>query len=723
LLVLQAVVVALGALPLFFLARFRGLGAWVGLAIAVAYLLNPSIQAANWLEFHPVTLAPTLLIAAFYFLVVGRLGWFAVFAVLAASTKEEMGLLVAMMGVYAFFCLRRRRVGTMTFLLGAGWSFLAVFAIQPAFAGDNIHWGRYAYLGETVGAKVVTVVTRLDVIWRQLQQADVLRYFFELLLPVGFVALLALEVLFLALPSMVINLLADFAPMHQVTTLIYAAPIAAFVLLASVDGAKRLGNWSGRWARDSNSAAASRVTSHESRITSLLPALLILGGALVGQRLYGYLPGSGHYLALTVTEHHRRAQAIIEQIPAGARVAAQDRLNPHVAGRETAYLFPRVDDADTVFVDVTGPAWPQHPADLKAQLDGLLAGDFGVAAADDGYLLLSTQAITKELPAEFFTAWTEDPLLTAAGEGSTAGFAGFVSSDVIFGDELALRGYWVGVDRYGELVVKLVWEALRPLDRDLHTYVGYLDPELNVLHDSEFYPPPAALWYPTSLWTTGSPVVVQTLPWTLNADRFALAVGVYEGTDWASGSRLPVTSAGMGGDGELSSLPVLENGTLVRLGGYARAPDHTWQPVAPVAGSPGQGLDARFEGGLRLAGADLPQTVRRGTGIPITLQWQAEQPAGQDYQAFAHLLNEQGEKVAQLDWTPHDAVSKLPTAAWPAPWWGSDRQVLALPPEIPPGVYTLVAGLYDWQSGARVPVSGADARPDEAVTIGSIEVQ
>ena len=63
----------------------------------LAFLLNPSIQAANWLEFHPVTLAPTFLLAAFYFLVTKRTGWFALFAVLAASCKEEIALLVFMM--------------------------------------------------------------------------------------------------------------------------------------------------------------------------------------------------------------------------------------------------------------------------------------------------------------------------------------------------------------------------------------------------------------------------------------------------------------------------------------------------------------------------------------------------------------------------------------------------------------------------------------------------
>ena len=72
LLVLQAGVVALGACPLYALARAAAAHDWVALLFALAFLLNPSIQAANWLEFHPVTLAPTFLLAAFYCLVAKR---------------------------------------------------------------------------------------------------------------------------------------------------------------------------------------------------------------------------------------------------------------------------------------------------------------------------------------------------------------------------------------------------------------------------------------------------------------------------------------------------------------------------------------------------------------------------------------------------------------------------------------------------------------------------
>jgi uncharacterized membrane protein len=708
LLVLQAVVVALGAIPLFALARRRGLSDWLGLVFALAFLLNPTIQAANWLEFHPVTLAPTFLMAAFYFLVAGRTGWFVLFAILSASCKEEIGLLVAMMGLYAWLALRRPRLGLTTAALAGGWSLLAVLGIQNAVAGGNIHWGRYAYLGETTAQKLITLATRPDLVFAQLGKANVGRYFFELLLPVGFTALLAPEVLLLALPSLAINLLADFAPMHQATTLIYAAPVLPFVMLAAVMGVARVNDRIDRTRMTPTDAAQNPRPSVHSAF-QWTAALLVLGGALIGQRLWGVLPGSGNHLALVETAHHRRAQAVIAQIPPDAAVSAQDRLNPHVSGRRTVYIYPRVDDADSVLLDVTGPAWPQHPSDLRRSVEALLAGDFGVAAAQDGYLLLQRGATEKTLPPEFFTAW-------AAPADWTAPEAGFTETTVVFGDEtgdlLALRGYKVGADRYGELVVTLVWEVLRPLPDDLRVYAGYLDRELQTLHDSRFYPPVASLWYPTALWTPGAPVLMQTLPWTLDADRFVLGVGIYTGeTGWEQGKRLTVRQAE-------PALPVLEGDSLARLGGFVQTPDvATWTPMAPVTGAPSLPLDAAFAGGLHLTGATVPATAQPGANMPVTLFWRADAPPLADYSLFVQVLAATGANMAQWDGAPADAVSKLPASTWPAAWQGTHELTLALPATLPPGEYTVIAGLYDWQTGARLPVNGGDS-----VEIGRVEI-
>ena len=76
--------------------------------------------------------------------------------------------------------------------------------------------------------------------------------------------------------------------------------------------------------------------------------------SLIYQAAYGFLPGGGQFRGWEeVTDHHRRAGQIFAQIPPEAALSAQDRLNPHVSGRETLYIFDQVDDADHILLDVT----------------------------------------------------------------------------------------------------------------------------------------------------------------------------------------------------------------------------------------------------------------------------------------------------------------------------------------------------------------------------------
>ena len=87
LLVVQAVSVALGAVPVFLLAR-KHLGTdWAGLGLALVYLLYPPTQ---WLvvdDFHPVALATPLLLGAIWFLDENRLLPFALCAGAACLTQ------------------------------------------------------------------------------------------------------------------------------------------------------------------------------------------------------------------------------------------------------------------------------------------------------------------------------------------------------------------------------------------------------------------------------------------------------------------------------------------------------------------------------------------------------------------------------------------------------------------------------------------------------------
>src|SRR5690606_32116314 len=119
--------------------------------------------------------------------------------------------------------------------------------------------------------------TKPGLVWAQLQAANAGRYLAQLLYPVGFIALLGPEALLMALPSLAINLLADFSPMHQVYTLIYAAPIVPFVWIASVLGAQRAMHW-----------AEQRAGATAARAALLGATVLTLTGALLTHQVHGY---------------------------------------------------------------------------------------------------------------------------------------------------------------------------------------------------------------------------------------------------------------------------------------------------------------------------------------------------------------------------------------------------------------------------------------------------
>ncbi len=110
-------------------------------------------------------------------------------------------------------------------------------------------------------------------------------------------------------------------------------------------------------------------------------------------------------------------------------------------------------------------------------------------------------------------------------------------------------------------------------------------------------------------------------------------------------------------------------------------------------------------GSMKLLGYDISATTAR-TGDDIVLRhyWQAESAPAKALHVFNHLLNDQGEIAAQVDGIPL-FDSRRDTTSWDDPdeiMLGRNF-ILRLPSDLPPGAYTLATGLYDPQTGARLP--------------------
>src|SRR5437899_1346103 len=132
LLVLQSVVVPVGAVPLYWLARERMPNGWLPVSIALAYLLHPGTGYVMSFDFHPEALAMPLVLFALYFGLRGEAGRLALFSSAAALCKEDVALTVFAMGGYLAW-QGQRRLGVWTSVIALGWFALSMLVILPFF--------------------------------------------------------------------------------------------------------------------------------------------------------------------------------------------------------------------------------------------------------------------------------------------------------------------------------------------------------------------------------------------------------------------------------------------------------------------------------------------------------------------------------------------------------------------------------------------------------------
>jgi hypothetical protein len=109
-----------------------------------------------------------------------------------------------------------------------------------------------------------------------------------------------------------------------------------------------------------------------------------------------------------------------------------------------------------------------------------------------------------------------------------------------------------------------------------------------------------------------------------------------------------------------------------------------------------------FGGQIALIGIDMPaETVSAGSELFATAYWIAQTPLDINYQSFLHVLDSEGNLVAQSDKLN---PGEFPTRQWPTERYVRDSYRLALPQELPVGEYWLSIGLWVAEEGWRLPL-------------------
>ncbi len=542
LLLLQALLLSLAAIPVYRIAIRQLNDKWLALLFAIAYLLFPLIGFVNRFDFHPVVFSVLLFLLAYDLLEIDRPIWASFFVLLALTLREDVGFTVFAFGLYVALFMKRRTLGLIWAVVGISWSLTAVFIVIPYFRGGaSDTMGRYAWLGSSPLQIIESLFRQPGLVWDHLLVSYRWQLLLKLLLPLGFVALLSPAPLLVTIPALAYNILSE-TPSQSSIYFQYLAPVVPFIFIAAIQGAKRVQGW---------------FTPQRARL--LLGCWITLGIALAWIwdnpftkiiedpyfPVYGLTP-------FTNKESFAAAKALL---PPEVPVATMMAYAPHISLRpelhlfydrlkleERPYGFPQT---EYLLLSLTDLRWGVNARFFYSAIETAI-GQYGYEAmyANQDVILLhqtdEPQPLTgavlgrvidlldsggKYAPAAQETIdwmgqqWIIDQLpKTAAAQPAQ------------FDQEISLLGYETTTERApGQpLCVTLYWQTAAPPPHDYTVFLHLAAPDgfVQAQRDSQ----PVFGFYPTSSWQPGKIVTDMhclQLPAGLGPGSYDLLTGLY----------------------------------------------------------------------------------------------------------------------------------------------------------------------------------------------------
>jgi uncharacterized membrane protein len=375
LLVIQTLLLALGVVPIYLLARLKLEPGFLRLVWGLVYFLFLPVAFINLFDFHELALVVLPLGLAIYFLERGQLVPFVTSLLVTFLVKEELPLVGVAFGVYLLLARRNLRWG-LGVLAGSIAAFVVIVKLLiPAFAGSlyaafagRITY-RYAELGTTPQEIITNAFTHPVRDLRIIFQPQKLKFLIGIFGPVLGLSAISGFAVILVLPTLALLLLSNYPPQYAFTSH-YSAPLIALVIGTSIIGFARL------------------RTSWQPPV-----ALAVLASSLTFSVLFGDLPFSRHFdRQMFMTEPRYTAFAgELARIPSSASVAAENNLTPHLSQRRLIYNLEYEGPQDAEYLALDNAALGRNAAAFQDQIAKFEAMGYRTIATGDGLALLQRE--------------------------------------------------------------------------------------------------------------------------------------------------------------------------------------------------------------------------------------------------------------------------------------------------------------------------------------------
>ena len=354
LLVAQAVLFALAIPPLWLFTRRAFGGGQVAVVaaylVSVAYALSWPIAAALNFNFHEVAFAPALTAVALERLQAGRLRTALIALAALLLVKEDMGLLVAGIGLYLLVARpgvvpRQRLVAAAIIVAGIADTVLATYVLIPAFGGRSDYYWAYTSLGSNAGQAAWHLLTH-PVSSLQLLVTPRVKLITVLWLFGAFCFLPLLSPISLAVvPLLLERMLGSVFPNWWSTSFQYNAFLVVVLVCAAVNGAARLDRWVTRARQRSGPLTEDAAAGGRADRAGAGAGVVALGCAVAMCALAVCLVPQFHFRAALHPSFFQRdarmnaAAAAVAHVPSGVTVEAVNYLGPALSARDTVLLW------------------------------------------------------------------------------------------------------------------------------------------------------------------------------------------------------------------------------------------------------------------------------------------------------------------------------------------------------------------------------------------------
>jgi len=317
LLVLQTLLLAGPAVPIYLLARKYIKSTLIATSLVATYLLNPVLQQGNLNQFHPEAFQVLFISLAIYAAIERRSVLLVVMVVLSLMVKEDAALLVVPLGVWVA-ARRDRWLGIIIVVGSVLWAMVANWLIIPWLLGSSsIYSSRIPFGG--VSGLLSTLIRRPGQLWSYLVSQGRPFYLWQLGSTVGFVFLLAPEIALIGVLVVAEIIISNDPYMHQILYQ-YSMPLAPVLVLGT---AYAIAKQSHIWRR------------------SVLTAVALIA-AVWSCSLWGFAPFSVNevYTGWVPSSSINALNYLEKGLPPNAVVSAWYPLVSHIDHRDQVYVWP-----------------------------------------------------------------------------------------------------------------------------------------------------------------------------------------------------------------------------------------------------------------------------------------------------------------------------------------------------------------------------------------------